>query len=157
MFRVARPYLNLLVNPKVLFRFSGKNITLCILKGKMPFKMHKIIFSRKKIKWKIICVPTLPKIFRPVTQNSYFFIWPYSFLNPISSTNKEADDIFKFCCFFKNNKYCLNTAWCFMWIVCQEMIHNFTWNVMPDLFWKLRKMSHNLSSSAVVIDTLRAD
>ena len=23
---------------------SGKNIILCILKGKMPFKMHKIIF-----------------------------------------------------------------------------------------------------------------
>ena len=28
--------------------FSGKNIILCILKGEMPFEMHKIIyFSRK--------------------------------------------------------------------------------------------------------------
>ena len=36
--------------------------------------MHKIIFfSRKKI-----CVPTLPKNFRPVTLNTLiFFIWPY--------------------------------------------------------------------------------
>ena len=37
-------YLNLLVKPRIFFRFSGKNIILCILKGKMPFKMHKIIF-----------------------------------------------------------------------------------------------------------------
>ena len=37
---------------------------LCILKGVMPFKMHKILFFfQKKIK---ICVLTLPKIFRPV-------------------------------------------------------------------------------------------
>ena len=31
-----------------IFFFSGKNIILCILKGILPFKMHKIIyFSRK--------------------------------------------------------------------------------------------------------------
>ena len=41
---------------------------LCILKGEMPFKMHKIIFFlEKKIIKKKICVPTLSKIFRPVT------------------------------------------------------------------------------------------
>ena len=34
------------------------------------------IFSRKKIITKK-CVPALPKIFRPVTQNTLiFFIWP---------------------------------------------------------------------------------
>ena len=40
----------------------------------MPFKMHKIIyfFPEKKIK-KIICVPTLPKIFRPVIKTHLFF------------------------------------------------------------------------------------
>ena len=27
---------------------SGKSIILCILKGEMPFKMHKIIFFQKK-------------------------------------------------------------------------------------------------------------
>ena len=35
MLRVNRPYLNLLVKPSFLFRFSGKNEILCILKGKM--------------------------------------------------------------------------------------------------------------------------
>ena len=55
--------------------FSGfleKNTILCILKGEMPFKMHKIIiiFPEKKI-----CVPTLPKIFRPVTRNTLIFLF----------------------------------------------------------------------------------
>ena len=37
--------------------------------------MHKIIFCS----WKKKCVPTLPKIFRPVTRNTLiFFIWPYA-------------------------------------------------------------------------------
>ena len=41
----------------------------------MPFKMHKIrFFSRKKIVKKI-SVPTLPKIFGPVTQNTLFFLF----------------------------------------------------------------------------------
>ena len=44
VFRVTRTYLNLLVKPRIFFRFSGKNIILYILKGKMPFKMHKIVF-----------------------------------------------------------------------------------------------------------------
>ena len=69
--------------------FSGflENYTiLCILKSEMPFKMHKIIFfSRKKNiiffsrnkNNKKMCVPTLPKILRPVTRNTFiFFIWP---------------------------------------------------------------------------------
>ena len=35
------------------------------------------IFFRKKNNLKKICVPTLPKIFRPVTRNTLiFFIWP---------------------------------------------------------------------------------
>ena len=36
----------------------------------MPFKMHKILFFQKKI----IRVPTLPKIFRPVTRNTLFYL-----------------------------------------------------------------------------------
>ena len=44
---------------------------LCILKGKMPFKMHKIIFFPEKK----ICVPTLPKIFRPITRNMLIFLF----------------------------------------------------------------------------------
>ena len=60
VFMVTRPYLDLLVKPRIFFRFSGKNIVLCIKKGKMPFKMHKIIyfFPEKKM-IKKICMPTL--------------------------------------------------------------------------------------------------
>ena len=73
MLGVTRPYLNLLVKPITFFQVFWKNIILCLLKGKMPFKMHKIMFfPEKKITKKIICVPTLPKIFRPVTLNTHF-------------------------------------------------------------------------------------
>ena len=49
VFRVTRPYLNLLVKHRIFPGFlKKKNIILCILKGKMPFKMHKIIFSSRK-------------------------------------------------------------------------------------------------------------
>ena len=49
VFKVTRPYLNLSVKPRIVSGFLDKNIILCILKGAMPFKMHKIIFfSRKK-------------------------------------------------------------------------------------------------------------
>ena len=43
LFRAARPYL-------IFFQVSWKYIIWCILKGKMPFKMHKIIFFQKKKK-----------------------------------------------------------------------------------------------------------
>ena len=36
---------------KIFFRFSGKNIILCILKGEMTFKMHKITFFFRKKKY----------------------------------------------------------------------------------------------------------
>ena len=49
VFRVAQPYLSLLAKPRFFSGFLKKHIILCILKGKMPYKMHKIIsFSRKK-------------------------------------------------------------------------------------------------------------
>ena len=34
-------YLNLLVKPRIFFRFSGKNIILCILKGFLFFPEKK--------------------------------------------------------------------------------------------------------------------
>ena len=75
VFRVTQSYLNLLVKQRIFFRFSGENIILWILKGEMPFKMHKIrSFSRKKIIEKI-CVPILPKIFRLVTPNTFIFLF----------------------------------------------------------------------------------
>ena len=48
VFKETRPHLNLLVKPRI---FSGFN------------------YDQK------MCVPTLPKPFRPATRN-YFFIWP---------------------------------------------------------------------------------
>ena len=74
VFRITRNYLNLLVKPRFFFRFSGKNIILCFLKGKMPYKMHKIIFFPEK-KMKKICVSTQHKIFRPVTRNTFIFLF----------------------------------------------------------------------------------
>ena len=68
--------LNLQVKPRIFFRFSGKNIILCILKGISPFKMHKIIFfPEKKIIKKNKCVPALPKIFRSITRNTLNFLF----------------------------------------------------------------------------------
>ena len=62
MFRVTRPYLNLLVKPSIFFQVFWKKINLCILKGEMPFQMHKIILfsERKKIKQNMCACP-LPK------------------------------------------------------------------------------------------------
>ena len=49
---------------------------LWILKGEMPFKMHKTIFPEKeKILKKYICMCTIPKIFRPVTLNILIFLF----------------------------------------------------------------------------------
>ena len=62
VFRVTRPYLNLLVKPRIFFRFSRIYIIiLCILKGEMHFKMHKVIFffQKKIIKTKYVCLPYL--------------------------------------------------------------------------------------------------
>ena len=72
LFRVAGPYRNLQVKPRFFSGFLDKNIILCILKGEMPFKMHKIIFfsSRKKK-----CVPILPKMSRLVTRNTLSFLF----------------------------------------------------------------------------------
>ena len=52
VFRVARPYLNILMKPRMYFQVFWKNIILCILKGISPFKMHKIIFLFQKRKLK---------------------------------------------------------------------------------------------------------
>ena len=42
----------------------------------MPFKMYKILFfPEKENNQKNICVPTLPKIFRPATQNTLIFLF----------------------------------------------------------------------------------
>ena len=68
VFRVTRPYLNLLIKPRFFFRFSGKNIISCILKGEMPFKMHKIIFFQEK---KDVYLPYL-KILDPLPETLIF-------------------------------------------------------------------------------------
>ena len=75
VFRVTQPYLNLLLKPRI-FRYLEKYIIiLCILKGISPFKMHKILFFSRKKRIKKICVPTLPKIFSPVTLITLIFLF----------------------------------------------------------------------------------
>ena len=90
VFRVTQPYLHLLVKPRIFFSFPGKNIILCILKGEMPFKMHKII--PEKIIEKN--VPTLPKICRRATRNHLLYIRPKPYF--AKNSLKESDP-FSFC------------------------------------------------------------
>ena len=42
----------------------------------MPLKMHKIIFFSRKKK----CVPTLPRIFRPINRNTLIFLFGLSMI-----------------------------------------------------------------------------
>ena len=58
VFRVTRPYLNWQLKPRFFSGFWKKIIISCILKGKMPFKMHKFIFF-SRIKKKNVCLPYL--------------------------------------------------------------------------------------------------
>ena len=57
-FRVTRPFLNVLVKPRIFFRFSGKNRILCIMKGLYFFQKKKIVTKNN------MCADT------------FFFIWP---------------------------------------------------------------------------------
>ena len=66
MFRVTLPYLNLQVKPLMFSGFLEKKYNFMHL----PFKMHKTIFF-----WKKICVPTLPKIFRPYYLKHTYFLF----------------------------------------------------------------------------------
>ena len=51
----------------------------------MPFKMREIYFFPEI---KEICVPTLPKVFRPVTLNTLIFYLAYGKCSKISNTLK---------------------------------------------------------------------
>ena len=41
----------------------------------MPFKMYKIIYFSRKKNYQKICVPTLPKIFRPFTRSTLIYLF----------------------------------------------------------------------------------
>ena len=74
---VTRPYLDLLVKPKFFFTFSGKNIIICILKGKFTFQNEKKKIQKNKImKKKYVCLPFL-KFSDMLPETHLFFIWPY--------------------------------------------------------------------------------
>ena len=94
VFRVTRPYLNLLVKHRIFFRISGKNnLILCILKGNMPFKMYKIIYIFPEKKY--VCLPYL-KFSDPLPETTYFFIWPkplISWLLDFVSRSWETSDM----------------------------------------------------------------
>ena len=48
VFRVTRPYLNLLMKPRIIFRFSGQKYNF--MHFERLFKMPKIIFFQEKIR-----------------------------------------------------------------------------------------------------------
>ena len=74
-FRVTWPYLNVpyCLNLDFIQVFWKKKL-YAFRKAKCLFKMHKIIFFSRK---KYICMPTLPKIFRPITRSTLVFFWLY--------------------------------------------------------------------------------
>ena len=66
MLRVTQPHLNLLgeLKPRIFFRFTAKNIISCILEGKMPFKMHKIMIKSTHWEMNWAGAPSYVMIFR---------------------------------------------------------------------------------------------
>ena len=78
LFRASRFYLNLLMKLFFFSGFLGKKYNFMHFERQNAFQNSKnyFYFSEKKI-----CVPTLPKNFRPVTRNTHFFIWPYTILS----------------------------------------------------------------------------
>ena len=62
------------MKPRIFSGFLKKiyYMNLCILKVKMPFKMHKIIYIFQKKK---VCLPYL-KFSDPLPETHFFFIWP---------------------------------------------------------------------------------
>ena len=82
-------------------KIPEKYIILCILNAEMPFKMHKIIFfPEKKVIKKNICVPTLPKLFRPVTWKTLnFSIWSH-LESLLALSGKFILTLWKFCYHF---------------------------------------------------------
>ena len=75
VFRVTRPFLNLLVKLRKNVQVFSKNTILCILKGKMPFKMHKIIFFFRIFFFfflKFVCLSYL-KFSDPLHKTNLFF------------------------------------------------------------------------------------
>ena len=67
VFKVTRLYLNLLVKIYDFFSsFLEKYIILCILKGEMTFKMHKIIYFFQ------VCLPYL-NFSDPLSETYLFF------------------------------------------------------------------------------------
>ena len=74
MFRATQPYLNLLVKPRIFFRFSGKKYNLMHFERRNDFQnVETIFFPRKKKCLEKINVPTLPKTLRPITRNTLIF------------------------------------------------------------------------------------
>ena len=82
VFKVTRPYLNLLVKHRIFFRFSGKKVSFyAFWKAIWPFKMHKmILYSRKNNQKKYVCLLYL-KFSDPLPETHLFFYFalPLSF------------------------------------------------------------------------------
>ena len=91
VFRVTQAYLNLLVKPRIVFRFSGKkNRILRILKEEMPFKMHKKFFSQKHTYFKFGLIIGLELAIDPPPSPRGNFVH-YDFLKPHYIRHKIKD------------------------------------------------------------------
>ena len=55
VFRVTQPYINLLVKPRIFFRFSGKKNNFIHFERQNLFKIHKIVFFFPEKKKKNMC------------------------------------------------------------------------------------------------------
>ena len=74
-----RPFISLLVKPRLFSGFLRKKYNFMHLKGEMPLKMHKIIFvpppppPQKKEKY--VCLPYL-RFSDLLPETRLFVIWP---------------------------------------------------------------------------------
>ena len=84
--------LNLLVRPRIFFRFSREKIILCNLKGEMPFKMHKIILFSRRNNYENKCAYLRPteNFQTRYPKHTYFFIWPYSAMGKYSHPSGQV-------------------------------------------------------------------
>ena len=76
LFKVTRPYINLLVKPR---SFSGllKKCNFMHFERQMPLKMHIFFFPEKKIKKKYVCLPYLKCSGLLPETHLFFFNWLY--------------------------------------------------------------------------------
>ena len=108
MLRVARPHLNLRVKPRKKITVFWKKYNFMILKGKMPFKMHIIIFFSRKKNIKInMCLPYL-KFSHPLPETDlYFYLALLDNDRDVGFSDKHSNFTICFNCCLHENMFCV--------------------------------------------------